>query len=118
MTPITYMSDQPGDYVKALDEATTLPKLRAVAEAWSKLASDAAAIILKMTEEDFKVWRAGLALERRGEFAGEDFAMKYGAVQMPEVLFKVSMIADRFGAPWGLTYMRLKETGELEKALA
>lgn len=118
MTPITYVSDQPGDYVKALDAADTLPKLRDVAEAWAEIASDAAGIILKMTEEDFAVWRAGLALERRGEFAGEDFAIKYGAVQMPEVLFKVAIIADRFKAPWGCTYIRLKETGNLKKALA
>lgn len=118
MTPITYISEQPTDYAKALDGADTLAVLRKTLGAWQEVAGDALKIAKGMTEDDFKEWRRGLAIERKGDFAGEEFAKKYGALQLPEVLFKVSMIAVQFGAPWGCAYIRLKETGNLEKALA
>ena len=118
MTPITYISEQPQDYVKALDRCRTLKVLQHVTHEWREVAADAAKIAKEMTETDFEEWRKGLALERRGQFAGEQFAKKYGALQMPEVLFKVSIVAQQFGAPWGCAYLRLKETGNLDKALA
>ncbi len=63
-----------------------------------------------MSDSDFEVWREGLAKERRGEYAGDDFSYKYGALMMPEVLFKVSVIADRFKVPWGAAYLRMRHT--------
>lgn len=118
MTPITYISDQPGDYAKALDGADNLSKLMQVAHDWRELAEDAYEAVAKMTGEDFIAWRKGLAEERRGVFAGEEFYKKFADVLMPKLMFKVSAIAIRFGAPWGCAYLRLKETGNLEKALA
>ena len=117
MTPITYISEQPSDYVKALVEADTLDKLLAVTKAWHEVAKDAHETVRAMTPHDFKEWRKGYAKERAGKFAGEPFAIKFGALMMPEVLLKVSMMAQHFGAPWGCTYLRLKETGQLEQAL-
>lgn len=117
MTPISYISDQPADYVKALVEADTLAKLLAFTKAWSEVAKDAHETVRAMTPHDFKEWRKGYAKERAGKFAGEKFAVKYGALMMPEVLMKVSMIAQHFGAPWGCAYLRLKQTGQLEQAL-
>jgi hypothetical protein len=117
MTPVTYTSEQPKDYAKALSEASTLDELVKVAEAWQEVASDALAIVKGMTPADFAHWRKGLAIERRGKFAGLDFQEKYAAVLMPERLFKVSMMALEFSVPWGLMYLRLKETGRLDEAL-
>lgn len=118
MKPITYISQQDADYAKALHEADTLSKLRAMMEEWKELAADAAEIVAAMSEEDFMAWRKGAAKERRGQFAGEEFAEKYGCLSMPKVLFLVSYRAAEFKVPWGLMYLRLKETGNLEKALA
>ena len=118
MTPITYVSDQPGDYAKALRSADTLEALRAVTEAWRELAEDAAKVAQAMTEEDFQAWCKGYAKEQLGEFAGVAFAKKYGDLMLPTKMFKVSVMAVNYKVPWGLMYLRLKETGNLEKALA
>lgn len=118
MPRITYTSDQPAEYGKALDGAKSLPELVAILKDWESLAADALAIGLQMTEADFQEWKAGLVLERKGEFAGEEYAEKYGALNLPEVLIKVSMLAANHGAPWGCAYLRLKETGNLERFLA
>lgn len=117
MTPITYISEQPTDYAEALDAADTLEKLRATTGNWIPLAEDAHKVVMGMNPADFSEWRTGLAQERKGRFAGEEWAMKFGAVMMPEKMLKVSMIAMQFGAPWGCTYLRLKENGQLEDAL-
>lgn len=115
---INYLSDCPGDYAKALDGADTLDALLLALRGWDSLAADAYKIAAKMTPQDFREFRAGLKMERKGEWAGEKFQEKFASILMPEVLFKVSIVANQFGAPWGLTYLRLKETGQLEKAIS
>lgn len=117
MTPITYISEQPTDYGEALDAADTLEKLRATTGNWILLTEDAHKVVVGMTPADFKAWRNGLAKERKGQFAGEEFSEKFGAVMMPEKMLKVSIIAMKFCAPWGCTYLRLKDNGQLEEAL-
>lgn len=117
MTPVTYTSEQPKDYAEALSGASTLDELVKVAEAWQEVASDALAIVKGMTPADFEQWRSGLAKERKGNFAGMEFQNRYAVVLMPERLFKVSMMALEFSVPWGLMYLRLKETGRLDEAL-
>jgi hypothetical protein len=116
MTPITYTSEQPQDWAEALWRASTLSHLRDVCAAWEKLCPDAKAVVDGMkTREDFRQWRKGLAKERKGEFAGEEFAVRFGALLLPELLLKVGMAAARFNAPWGCTYIRMKEAGQLPK---
>lgn len=118
MTPITYVSDQPGDYAKALREAHTLAALRAVTTSWKELAEDADKVAQAMTEDSFQEWRNGYAKEQRGKFAGEEFAKKYGDLMLPAKMFKIAMMAVEYKVPWGLMYLRLKETGNFERAVA
>lgn len=113
MTPITYLSEQPLDYVRELDACDTLPDLVGMLERWQAVAKDALAVARTMTDADFSEWRAGLASERRGEFAGEAFAIKFGAVLLPRTLIEVASAAVKFGVPWGCAYIRLKEEGQL-----
>jgi predicted TIM-barrel fold metal-dependent hydrolase len=113
MKPITYTSEQPTDYAKALAAAKDADAVRAVTAAYGDLAEDANEIAQAMDDVMFRRWRRGLTKERRGEFAGEEFAATFGALQMPEVMFKVSMYATQFGVPWGLMYLRLKQVGKL-----
>lgn len=117
MTPVTSISEQPKDYAEALSGAATLEALLKVVEAWQEVASDALIVVKGMTPADFKEWRRGLAMERKGQFAGMDFQEKYAAVTMPERMFKVSIMALEYKVPWGLMYLRLKESGKLEEAL-
>lgn len=121
MSPITYTSEQGKEYSQALTKADTLSKLRALLDSssggWGEVCADAAQIVEGMSEQDFEAFRLGLAKEREGGFAGYEFAERYGVVMMPEVLLRVASIAIRFRVPWGCAYLRLKETGNLERAL-
>lgn len=112
MKPINYMSDQANDYSKALGAAKTLNSLRALLDDYHTIAADACAAA-PQDEEEFAEFFAGLLKERKGKFAGEAFAQKYGAVLMPEIMFRVGMIANKFGAPWGLAFLRAKEVGRI-----
>ncbi len=116
MTPITYLSEQPTDYARAIDGAETLADLRIVLADWRALAQDAENAALKMTNADFTVFREGLKKERKGCFAGEDFVTRFGDILMPAVMFKVSIHASEFHVPFGLMYIRLRELNKLPSA--
>ncbi len=113
MKEISYMSEHPREWAAAVTDADTLPKLLALCEDWKELAPDALRVASSMTLEDFEDFRAGLKKERRGEFAGEIFAEKYSDITMPAIMFKVQMFAQDHKVPWGMAYIRLKETGRL-----
>lgn len=110
MKPITYISEQPSDYAKALDRAETLILLKITVSEYKILAEDAYSIVHEMDEQDFSEWRAGLKKERRGKFAGEQFSDKFGPLLMPETMLKASLVAHRFKVPWGLAYIRIRES--------
>ena len=44
--------------------------------------------------------------------------MKYGAIAMPELMMRVSMVAVRFYAPFGTAFIRLRELAFSYKDLA
>ena len=113
MKPITYFSEHPQEWASSLDGADTLEKLKLLCEEWKELAPDALRTVVKMTGADFLQWRAGLKMERKGKFAGDSFSEKYGDITMPAIMFKVEMVASGYKVPWGLAYIRMKETGTL-----
>lgn len=113
MNPITYTSEQPHDYARALSAAKDADGIRAVTMAYGSLAEDANEIAQAMDAAAFRRWKRGVNKERRGEFAGEKFAVEFGALLMPEVMLKVSAYASQLGVPWGLMYLRLQEVGKL-----
>lgn len=107
-------TDEFGDsYGAALDKANTLTRLIETTRQWREVADDAYQKALTMDEQDFKEWRHALASERHGKFMGMAMMDKYHALLMPEVLFKVTMMANQFHVPSGLMYNRLKEAGEI-----
>jgi hypothetical protein len=112
---ITYLSETASDYSKAITNAETLDELRSVVSDYGDVAADAQTAVAAMSAADFKAWRRGLAKERKGKFAGDEFSERFGDVMMPELMFKVSIVAQKFQVPWGCAYIRLKETGQLEK---
>jgi hypothetical protein len=79
------------------------------------VAGDALPIVEGMDLSAFLAFGEGMRQERRGKFAGEEWAAKYGAVLMPEVLMRVGMIAGHFKAPWGCAYIRCKEEGMIKE---
>ena len=113
LSEIGYLTEPVPAWNKALDSATTLDEIRAVATAWRPLASDAAAKIEAWSLADFDAFRSALKAERKGRFAGEEAVERFGDVIMPTVLFCISMVAEQFKAPWGLAYIRLREQGKV-----
>jgi len=111
---IGYLTEDPArDYAKGLTAATTLDELLKHIGLYDRVAGDAIETASKMTADQFEEFRDGLRKERRGKFAGEDFAIKYGDILMPRVMFKVSMVAEHFKAPWGCVYIRLCDVGQI-----
>lgn len=98
------------DYSRGLDDAadraSLLEFLRSLPE---PMVRDALYVAERMTHDDFDQFRVGLAKERRGEFAGEDYARRFGAIYLPVALIGVSQIADEFKVPMCIAYMRLAE---------
>ena len=101
------------DYARLLTLQDTLPKLRKFTKSYERVATDAAGIAACMSQEDFKTWRRGLEIERRGQFAGIEFMKEFGDLLMPRLLFKVSMVATKFGVPWGLAFKRMQDIGQI-----
>lgn len=99
----------PEEYAAGLTTCLTLADLRAHVGAFAKYAKDAGVVVEQMSEDDMREFRRGLKLERKGRFAGEEWAKKFAAVLMPEPMFTVAAIADRYKAPFMVTYRRLEE---------
>lgn len=110
---ISYISEIPEEYSKELSAAKTPAALRSVTKKYKLVAADADAIAASMDDETFLQWRKALGMERRGQFMGEENAELFGPILMPEIILKVSMVADQFKAPWGVAYHRLRDAGKL-----
>lgn len=113
MKPISYTSDQAADYTAGLTACKTLPDLVEFLGQYRAVFSDALDAAPN-TDEEFHEFRAGLLRERRGQFAGEEWATKYGAILMPELGMRVSMVANQFHVPWGCAYIRLASAGRIK----
>lgn len=113
---IHYTSDTCADYCAGLTKAKTLEALQTHVETYRRVADDAWKVVKEMDAPAFLRFLSGLRKERKGEFAGEEWASKYMAVLMPEILMRVSMVADQYGAPWGCAFIRLKEAGRITES--
>lgn len=113
---IGYLSEPDKDYCRLLDAQKTLPDLRKFVRSYKLIAADALKIVDSMTGSGFRDWRAGLKLERRGKFAGEAWAVKYGAVLMPAIIVQVGLLASDYNVPFGLAYIRMRDAGRLTEA--
>jgi len=100
---------QDRDYAKALTDCSTLAELRELVTAYAPLALDAQPVVAAMTDADFTKFLKGLKSERRGKFAGDAWAQKFGAVLMPWPMMRVTQIADQFKVPFGVAWFRCKE---------
>lgn len=104
-----FRRETPERYAEGLVEAESLAALRAHVEGFAELAKDALPIVRAMTDAEFPIWRKGLQMERRGEFAGEDFAERYAALLLPEPMVTVADVAHRYQVPFDVAVRRLRE---------
>lgn len=101
--------EQDRDYAKALSTCESADDVRALVQAYRELALDAAEQVEHMTAADFKEFQAGLRKERRGQYAGDVWASKFGAILMPLPMMRITEIAHQFCAPFGVAWFRCRE---------
>lgn len=101
--------ETPERYSKGLGACETLEQLRNHVQAYADLAVDALPIVASMSSADFPEFIRGVRSERRGKFAGKEWAKRFIAVLMPEPMFTVARIATEYHAPFNVTLRRIKE---------
>ena len=94
-------------YNLSLTDADTMEKLIRHVETWKELAPDALEVVAKMKHGEFYRFRRGLLKERKGIFAGDEWARSFSIILMPKLLFEVSLLAEQYKVPWGLAYHRI-----------
>jgi hypothetical protein len=110
---IGYTSETPQDYSAGLSKCKTLGQLREHVQTYRRVADDAWQIVKDMEQPAFLELLSGLRKERKGEFAGEEWAEKYMNIMLPEILFRVGAVAVQYGTPWGCAYIRLRDVGRI-----
>ena len=112
---INYTTEPIAGYNKAISGAKTLEELFEAVGMYKRIAGDALEVVGKMNGRDFLEFQKGLRDERKGNFAGEAFTEKYGAILMPHVMVEVGMLAHYCKAPWGCAFIRMKEMGKIKE---
>lgn len=114
MNQITYRSEQPQDYAKELGTVETLEDLLDLLKRYETIAWDALDLAQKFDKKRFDDFLKALKKERKGIFSKSQDA---SVIMMPEIMFKVSIVAEQFKVPWGCAFIRLTDVGKLKHQL-
>jgi hypothetical protein len=110
---IDYLTDDPAkEYAEAVFNCDSLAELKKALRPrgkWNNVALDAIAVVQAMKKDEWEEFHEGIKSERRGVFAGEEWVERYGAVLMPELMLKASVLARQFKVPWGCAFIQLRE---------
>jgi len=111
---IDYYTEPVEEYQKGLTESNNTQELLTHIKKFQKVANDA---YLKVGQVyfNFDEFKEGLLKERNKEYAGDEYAAKYGDVIFPMVMFQAMLVASQFMVPWGLAYIRLKDVGRVKE---
>ena len=117
---IHYTSEPVKEYSKSVSLALSKEHLLLAITPYRRVANDAYKLAKRLDDETFKLIRKGIQMERKGQWCGdklgEELAEKVATILMPEVMFKCSMVALQFKAPWGCAFIRLKELGKIKES--
>lgn len=111
---VGYLTEPLSEYNQGITDAGSVDELRAFLKGWPTLAPDAIATADEMNESEWPEWRRGLAMEQKRKFAGEDWASRFMVILMPARMLRATVVSENFKVPWGLAWMRLKESGALD----
>lgn len=115
---IGYVTEDPTKkYVKALKKVNTKEELEKLLWYYRDVAPEGLKDAKKFTDEDVaqmqKDWKK--ARKEQTQEWTEKFIEKYGNILIPKRLIMTVMAAEKFKAPWGTTFIRLKELGKFKK---
>jgi hypothetical protein len=111
---IDYYTEPVKEYQKGLTESKDVQELLAHIKKFQKVANDAY-VKVGQAYFNFDEFKEGLLKERNKEYAGDEYAAKYGDVVFPMVMFQATVVATQFMVPWGLAYIRLKDVGRVKE---
>lgn len=114
MIRISYTTEISKPYVDALKKCKSLDDLRNFIKEWKEIACDAFEQI-ESSSFDWKEYQKGCKLEKRGKFAGHEWAGKYGAILLPAIIMFVGIKAIQFHAPEGTVFIRAQELKAIKK---
>lgn len=115
MIEISYTTEISKPYVKGIQACSSKEELfNFVNSLYKEICHDALEKIIS-SEFSWKEYQRGCKLERKGKYAGDEWAKKYGAILMPEIILFIGMKAQQFHAPEGLVFIRLQEFKALKR---
>jgi len=114
-----YLTEDPAaDYARAIRGAKGFRQLLAAIKKWDTICGDAILRVERAKPGEWLMWRMAIKIAKRESSPPEsvEIAMKdWGQVLMPAVMFRLSMVAQHYKAPWGTAYIRLVYLGKLKK---
>src|SRR3990167_4761944 len=113
--PVGYLDELVADYTKQRQAAKTLPELWQVTARWEPVAGDAFDVVSRMTAAQFKRYQKGERMERKKQYAGDEWAAEFGAILIPEMLLRIGVIAQEYSVPDGCAFIRAVEVGRFKK---
>jgi hypothetical protein len=63
------------------------------------------------SDADYNEFKKGLAVERTGQYAGDEWCERFGSLALPVYMLYASLLAGKYGAPWGVAYFRMCAEG-------
>ena len=102
-----------GHYSLMLASSTTQDSLVEGLKDWSPFTMDALRIV-RHERFDFDYFKEGLTKEQSGEFAGEDWAERNGAIMLPSRLLRASLVAGQYHEPLSMAMQRLVDLKQLD----
>ena len=110
MLQITYESELDTDYKKELDSCCSIQDLKILIDKYKEVSPDLKDVVIE-NDSDYGEFRKGLTLERSGEGAGDVWYTKFASLLIPAYILYASLLAEKYGAPWGVAYLRLCAEG-------
>lgn len=110
MLIITYESELDSDYKKELDSCSSKRDLKSLIDKYREVSPDLKEVVIE-SDSDYDKFMMGLTLERSGEYAGDEWSEKFASLLAPTYLLQASLLAKKYGAPWGVAYLRMCAEG-------
>ena len=110
MLQITYESELDSDYRKELDSCISVQDLKALIQKYEAVSPDLKDVVIE-SDADYKEFREGLAVERTGQYAGDEWCERFGSLAIPAYIHFASLLSGTYGAPWGVAYLRMWAEG-------
>jgi hypothetical protein len=110
MLQITYESELDSDYRKELDSCSSIQDLKNLIDKYKEISPDLKDVGIE-SDSDYDEFRKGFTLERSGQCAGDDWCTKFASLLIPAYILYASLLAEKYGAPWGVAYLRMCAEG-------